>query len=684
MDGPTTAEAPRASHPRRAYQTVTDDITPKKSMLVVVIVVGCFAVLWPKVFYPMLVGNANQAIKPNARDKAEGCCYVFSETDVNTIELMSELCSSIIDQSKGPLSGKEIVNRCRKEVLETCGIDISGVLQEQIRFGRTIKQILNEVRSLNGSLCLKYHFGVSPWRLGVGHKVNTNYTDNIKQERPPNMRPEIIHPAFRERGSAIPKPQGSAQMQRKHIRTVEGRPGPVPGMRPTMGGPGHVVPPSQKGGSTMGVLMPIYTIGIVIFFTYTLMKLIFKRENTGVRGNLYPPVDPDPRFRREVFENERCKFKPRLSRDPTGRIAECNGGCRRPITDLDQLRNRLQETERAMERVVHQMSRVPLVLQAKTDRNVANGNLMNGTVHKDQEQASVKVLGMETTASCEGGEKWTKPGEPVMSHPVPKIEVAPPQEIYLQGALPAQSQILVTDYATVTQSTTSDTTSDPAVVLAGKMTLSVISMDNVQDQDIETNNGELPESTGEEAVEDAEESKYTTASSATVAEHEVSDEQGTDDEDANDEVERIHDLDLDVNHISTFDEPEEIGQNDENQIDDVIENNFVVVEENNVSKDEVEVEVEEEELDDEEEVEEEIEEEEIADEEIEEEEVEEEEVEEVDEEEGGKEKFEEKLEKEKNVVEEGSEVVEDISLQKNIESEITDKDKSGQQKEQSS
>nr|XP_022920733.1 resistance to inhibitors of cholinesterase protein 3 isoform X7 [Onthophagus taurus] len=605
MDGPTTAEAPRASHPRRAYQTVTDDITPKKSMLVVVIVVGCFAVLWPKVFYPMLVGNANQAIKPNARDKAEGCCYVFSETDVNTIELMSELCSSIIDQSKGPLSGKEIVNRCRKEVLETCGIDISGVLQEQIRFGRTIKQILNEVRSLNGSLCLKYHFGVSPWRLGVGHKVNTNYTDNIKQERPPNMRPEIIHPAFRERGSAIPKPQGSAQMQRKHIRTVEGRPGPVPGMRPTMGGPGHVVPPSQKGGSTMGVLMPIYTIGIVIFFTYTLMKLIFKRENTGVRGNLYPPVDPDPRFRREVFENERCKFKPRLSRDPTGRI------------------------------VVNAMS-------ALLDE-------VNEEIEARRKANEVKN-----------------------------------QEIYLQGALPAQSQILVTDYATVTQSTTSDTTSDPAVVLAGKMTLSVISMDNVQDQDIETNNGELPESTGEEAVEDAEESKYTTASSATVAEHEVSDEQGTDDEDANDEVERIHDLDLDVNHISTFDEPEEIGQNDENQIDDVIENNFVVVEENNVSKDEVEVEVEEEELDDEEEVEEEIEEEEIADEEIEEEEVEEEEVEEVDEEEGGKEKFEEKLEKEKNVVEEGSEVVEDISLQKNIESEITDKDKSGQQKEQSS
>lgn len=40
-----------------------------------------------------------------------------------------------------------------------------------------------------------------------------------------------------------------------------------------MGGPGHIVPPPTKGTSTMSVIMPIYTIGIVIFFTYTLMKV---------------------------------------------------------------------------------------------------------------------------------------------------------------------------------------------------------------------------------------------------------------------------------------------------------------------------------------------------------------------------------------------------------------------------
>lgn len=40
-----------------------------------------------------------------------------------------------------------------------------------------------------------------------------------------------------------------------------------------MGGPGHVVPPPKQGTGSMGLIMPIYTIGIVIFFTYTVMKV---------------------------------------------------------------------------------------------------------------------------------------------------------------------------------------------------------------------------------------------------------------------------------------------------------------------------------------------------------------------------------------------------------------------------
>lgn len=51
------------------------------------------------------------------------------------------------------------------------------------------------------------------------------------------------------------------------------QPPPIPGMRPPMGGAGHVVPP-PKGGNTMGIIMPMYTVGIVIFFMYTMMKVI--------------------------------------------------------------------------------------------------------------------------------------------------------------------------------------------------------------------------------------------------------------------------------------------------------------------------------------------------------------------------------------------------------------------------
>lgn len=101
-----------------------------------------------------------------------GCCDVIQDADVDTIKIMSELCKSIIQKGgESPPSGKEIVSQCRAAVLKTCGIDISAVLQEQVRLGTTVKQILEEVRSLNGSLCLKYNFGVSPWKLGVPHRI---------------------------------------------------------------------------------------------------------------------------------------------------------------------------------------------------------------------------------------------------------------------------------------------------------------------------------------------------------------------------------------------------------------------------------------------------------------------------------------------------------------------------------
>ncbi|KAJ8934957.1 hypothetical protein NQ318_007196 [Aromia moschata] len=96
----------------------------------------------------------------------------------------------------------------------------------------------------------------------------------------------------------------------------------------------------------------------------------------------------------------------------------------------------------------------------------------------EEDQPTVKVLGMEMTASCEGGKKWSRPDSPVLpaSAPPAPEPTEPPQEIFLEGALPPLSHLLVADSATEAQKTTSE--EDPAVVLAGKMTLSVISLDS--------------------------------------------------------------------------------------------------------------------------------------------------------------------------------------------------------------
>ncbi|XP_035906402.1 uncharacterized protein LOC118509628 isoform X2 [Anopheles stephensi] len=170
---------------------------PRKTMIIMVTVVGCVAILWPKVFYPMMVGNGQN------------------------------------------------------------------------------KNVIKDHR-------------------GAG----------IRQERPPHLRPEAMHPAMRERGRAIPQ-AGSihgGERPQSTPRIVEGRPGPIPGMRPPMGAGSHQ---ATKSANSMGFIMPLYTIGIVSFFIYTIMKLIFKKTPAAP----YAEVKPDPAFRNEVFTTERPIIK---------------------------------------------------------------------------------------------------------------------------------------------------------------------------------------------------------------------------------------------------------------------------------------------------------------------------------------------------------------------------------------
>ncbi|XP_057651493.1 uncharacterized protein LOC130891029 isoform X4 [Diorhabda carinulata] len=436
---------------------MVNDLSPRKTMLVLVIVVGCFAVLWPKVFYPMLVGSAITRIKPSSIDRTQGCCDVIYERDVTTIKLMSEICKTIIkNNEENSLLNKDVIQKCQSIVLDTCGIDISAVLQGQVRLGHSTKQILEEIRSLNGSLCLKYNFGVAPWELGVPHRVNVKMlpSSTIRQERPLHLRSEMVHPAFRERGRAIPQteftPTKPAPPSHLIKKVVEGKPGPIPGMRPTIGGAGHIVPPSKQGGNTMGLIMPLYTIGIVVFFAYTVMKVVFKKQSDA----LYPPINPDPHFRREVFQADRRHLESKVSKDSVSSKLVVNA----MSALLDEVDLELS-------------SRRP-TSEVEQDEVIANGSLGN----KEDDQSSVQVLGLETSASRENGHKWTSSNSPIFPGIPSHTKDTTSQEIFLEGSLPPQSHLIVTDSATEAQKL--DAEEDPAVVLAGKMTLSVISLDS--------------------------------------------------------------------------------------------------------------------------------------------------------------------------------------------------------------
>ncbi|XP_062529861.1 cell surface glycoprotein 1 isoform X11 [Bombyx mori] len=174
---------------------------PRKTMLILVIVVGCFAMLWPRILSPLILGHTREQLKPNEFDREAA----------------------------------------------------------------------------------------------------------IKQERP-LIRGAGPHPALRERGRAIPP--GTAAPSRTitmppHARVrsplsvyfePDIKPPPIPGMRPPLGSPGG---PVAAPKTSMGFIMPIYTVCIVVFFVYTLSKILFKRAGTP-----YEPVRPDPCFRRRVFRDD--------------------------------------------------------------------------------------------------------------------------------------------------------------------------------------------------------------------------------------------------------------------------------------------------------------------------------------------------------------------------------------------
>nr|XP_049700908.1 FK506-binding protein 5 isoform X6 [Helicoverpa armigera] len=404
---------------------------PRKTMFVLVIVVGCFAVLWPRILSPLVLGPSREQLKPNKFDREAGCCEVLFDTDMAVLELINEVCSAAV-QSDGKLNPYAAAE-CRKAVNETCGLDIAAFLKRNENVGKTSKMLVETMKNSNSS-CLKEHFGVPVWNLGV-HISQNSWTlqDTIKQERP-MIRGSGPHPALRERGRAIPpgvppSPTKNTVAMPPHVRVrssplsvyfdLDIKPPPIPGMRPPLGSPGGPVPAPK---SSMGFVMPIYTICIIVFFVYTLSKILFKRG-----GSLpYEPITPDPQFRRRVFRDD--------SRTTPDKLGPKERDTR--DVELEALRARLAETERAMQRIVSQLAQRDAEVQDNNARPYTNGTIIHNSGPVHIVASEYREPSKERLETRETKEESPAPEEPVKSTTEDKVPIE--SEVEKEESIPEE------------------------------------------------------------------------------------------------------------------------------------------------------------------------------------------------------------------------------------------------------
>jgi len=274
---------------------------------------------------------------------------------------------------------------------------------------------------------------------------------SIRQERPPHLKPDGIHPAMRERGRAVPMmPSIPITGDRPRIsqippKIVDGKPGPIPGMRPPMGAGSHQQPATRT--NSMGLIMPLYTVGIVAFFVYTIMKIICKKSP----ATPYTEVKPDPQFRQQVFETDQ---QPYIKRPD-------DGSTKLAWKDHDAIVAAIQGIIEAADQHI-QSHRVEELDQTTTDLSKDTTNEKADLVHDDERVEEIK----EDESSRKGKIEEVE---------IEREELDP---IILDTLVSPESQILVADTDTIATEVNDEAFSgsadDPAVVLSGRMTLSLI------------------------------------------------------------------------------------------------------------------------------------------------------------------------------------------------------------------
>lgn len=97
-----------------------------------------------------------------------GCCDVMSSMDMNIVKIIMDVCDRVVEKT----DQKTNLELCSQEIFNTCAINITDLVSgNQVGYVSYKKHIFSEIRSLNGSLCLKYHYGVPLASLGVPHRL---------------------------------------------------------------------------------------------------------------------------------------------------------------------------------------------------------------------------------------------------------------------------------------------------------------------------------------------------------------------------------------------------------------------------------------------------------------------------------------------------------------------------------
>ncbi|CAL1262258.1 unnamed protein product [Larinioides sclopetarius] len=202
-------------------------------------------------------------------------------------------------------------------------------------------------------------------------------------------RPPHLHPA-----SAGPRNRGppSDDVHDKFLMR-EGRPFPHPQAR-------QPAKSQPKSGGAMSIIMPIYTVGIVVFFLYTVLKLVFKKPNEGDKKPLIKDFHMDPEYRKFVCEPSageaikaqkiEKKNKKNKLREPT--IPE--NEIETKDFEIFKLKKKLEETEQAMERIIKHMGVVNACLNERVQLEKKIIDTQSGDVrqrHKGNNQKKVET-----------------------------------------------------------------------------------------------------------------------------------------------------------------------------------------------------------------------------------------------------------------------------------------------------